>query len=238
MPMITHAGVASIKGLDHQLNEDRYRLLDARVPVVREAGRGFLYGVMDGVGSAPKGMHAAQHVADRLNAFYMQPEVAPTSQGLSDLLSAVNLEIHGWGMVPGTRRSLGAAVATVAWFVPTGELLMFHSGDSMAWRFDGQRLTRLVHEHTDGQAITSCLGMGDGMRLDVERVAYAEGDVLCLASDGVTKSLSDEDVRGVLERFPDPEAAARELVRTARARGSRDDITALVIELEEWSPPL
>jgi serine/threonine protein phosphatase PrpC len=38
----------------------------------------------------------------------------------------------------------------------------------------------------------------------------------------------------VLDEVPDPERAAKEIVTRARARGSRDDITALVIELAEW----
>jgi len=233
--VITNASAASIKGLDHLMNEDRYLILDGRVPIVASAGCGFLYGVMDGVGSAPHGMSAAQMVADRLGDFYADHGAERTGVALRELLFDVNYEIRDrWGVSPGTRQALGATVATVAWFAPDSRLRILHSGDTMAWRFDQTHLTRLVHEHSHRGLITSYLGMGESLQLDSNAVEFEEGDSLCLVSDGVTKALRDEDVAMILKRFPKPELAASELVKEARLRGSRDDITAIVVDLEEW----
>jgi hypothetical protein len=66
--MITNAVYRNEQGVKSRPCEDRFRVLDARVPLVRNARRGFLYAVMDGVGSAPKALRAAQHVADRLTS--------------------------------------------------------------------------------------------------------------------------------------------------------------------------
>ena len=232
--MITNAAFRSEQGKKSRPCEDRYRVLDARVPIVRQAQRGFLYAVMDGVGSAPKALRAAQHIADRLLAFYADPAIPATAQALHDLLMTINREIRDWGVMDGTDRPLGAAAATVAWFTPRHNLVLFQSGDTVAYRSDGTTLRRLTREHSDGRALTSYLGMGERCRIDVDSVRLDEGDILCLVSDGVTKTMPDDQIEAVLRAATTPEVAARELVSRARGRGSRDDITAIVVELEEW----
>jgi serine/threonine protein phosphatase PrpC len=232
--MITNAAFRNDQGVKSRPCEDRFRVLDARVPIVRDGERGFLYAVMDGVGAAPKALRAAQHVADRLIDFYRDPNIPATAQGVYDLLIRINHEIRAWGVIEGTDRPLGAAAATVAWFAPSGRLVLFQSGDTVGYSFDGSRLVRLTREHTDGRAITSYLGQGERCRIDVETGRLDEGDILCLVTDGVTKSMADDNIEQVLKEASAPEIAVRELVSRARARGSHDDITAIVIELEEW----
>ncbi len=232
--MITNAGVHSIKGLNHHFNEDRYRLLGGDVPIVRQANRGHLFAVMDGVGSAPKGMRAAQFVADKLTEFYSDPRIPDTTDGIAGLLKAASDEIYAWGLMPGSGQPLGAAAATTAWFAPSRKVVVFHSGDTMAFRFDGSLITRVTREHADGRGITAYVGQGSSFHLDVERVPFEEGDVLCLVTDGITKTMTDGDVGEVLSAFSRPDVAARELVARARGKGSHDDITAVVVELEEW----
>lgn len=53
-------------------------------------------------------------------------------------------------------------------------------------------------------------------------------------TDGVTESMPDDQIEAVVRAAHGPEAAVRELASRARARGSQDDITAIVVELEEW----
>jgi serine/threonine protein phosphatase PrpC len=57
---------------------------------------------------------------------------------------------------------------------------------------------------------------------------------VCQSTDGVTKALSQADVAAIMRELPAPARAAREIVERARRRGSDDDITCLVAELEEW----
>jgi serine/threonine protein phosphatase PrpC len=127
---------------------------------------------------------------------------------------------------------LGATAATVAWLDPKGSLVLFQSGDTVAYRFDG-RLTKLTREHSDGVGLTSWLGMGEQCHIEVETVSLAEGDLLCLVTDGVTKSMSDERIEEVFREVRS-ERVVNELARRARNRGSADDITVVVVELEEW----
>ena len=107
--METEVGIAQKTGLDHKLYEDRYRILDARAPLVRKADRGIIYGVMDGVGGAPRGMGAAQELCDQLQRFFRPGECEPTTAAIRQIIHDANDEVASWGCIPGTDRPLGAA---------------------------------------------------------------------------------------------------------------------------------
>jgi protein phosphatase len=232
--MITVAGVATIPGLNHPFNEDRYRLLGGDVPVVRAAGRGHLYAVMDGVGSARKGMKSAQLLADALTRFYIEPAIEASVEGLCAIIASANREAHGWGVDPATGMQLAGAAFTVAWFEPAGNVHLFHCGDTAAFRFAGSEVERLTGEHARRGVLAHFLGQGTTFYMDVLSVPIAEGDLLCLVSDGVTKALSTGELGRLLEGNAPMATMARGICATARALGSADDITCAVVELEEW----
>lgn len=62
--------VASAQGRSHTRYEDRFRLLCGPISIVREAGRGEIVAVFDGIGGAPDGLKAARHMADALVRYY------------------------------------------------------------------------------------------------------------------------------------------------------------------------
>jgi serine/threonine protein phosphatase PrpC len=232
--MITTYGICSLKGSKHHLNEDRYRLLGGNVPLVRTAGRGELYAVIDGVGGAPRGRAAAQHIADRLLDFYDRADIHATKQGLRELLTAMNDEVHAWGMIEGTDRPLGAAAMTIAWFAPSQEVVIFHVGDTLGLHFDGEGVTKLTRDHSEGRGLRHYVGQGAQFILEERGARFLEGDTLCLVTDGVTKVMRIDEIQHVLAEFANPQRAADEIAQRARGKRSPDDITALVVQLEEW----
>lgn len=65
------AAVSWLKSPKHPY-EDRYRLLTSDIVLVSRAHRGELFGVFDGIGSAPMGMAVAQAMADSQAAFLFE----------------------------------------------------------------------------------------------------------------------------------------------------------------------
>ncbi|MEX2271793.1 MAG: hypothetical protein WD690_09995, partial [Vicinamibacterales bacterium] len=57
------------------------------------------------------------------------------------------------------------------------------------------------------------------------------GDRLLLSTDGLHGLVGDEEIGAVVSTL-DPDAACRELIALARARGGHDNITAAVIHIE------
>jgi serine/threonine protein phosphatase PrpC len=231
--MITSAAVHMLTSPRHPY-EDRSLMLGPRHPKVAAAGRGHIYAVMDGVGGAPQGMQAAQLIADGLVAFFDKPSVAPSPEGLIELMHIINDRANAIGFIEGSDRPLAAAAATVAWFAPDERLHILHAGDTAGWRFDGERVVPLTRVHGDRKVLRRYVGQGSAFALDCSSIAMEEGEMLVLATDGVTKALSQADVAAIMRELPTPARAAREIVERSRRRGSDDDITCLVAELEEW----
>lgn len=163
------------QGRSHRNYEDRYRMLTNQVPLVRASGRGELIAVMDGVGSAPQGLQAAQFVADALLGFYQGAKDATHIDAATEcklhselcrLLKEASFSIHAWGTMEGSQRPLGAAAATVAWITADQSLHVFHAGDTQAvmLREDGTRRLLSVVEQTADGALCNYFG-SPGMTL-------------------------------------------------------------------------
>ena len=218
--------------------EDRYRLLSMDIPLVGKSGRGELFAVLDGIGGAPRGMQAAQAIADCLLDFYRKPEKIPAdANGLNQLLLQTNQVINDWGCMEGTDRPLGGAAGTIAW-IHDLRLTLFHAGDTAGILLRQNHPPRVLtglHEFDGG--ITRYFGLGRRLELEVKTFQLIEGDLILLMSDGVTKAFSTTEAANLVQEIFDKTAdigmAAQELVTRSRGKKSDDDITVMIIEVEE-----
>lgn len=225
------AAVVWQRGPRHKFYEDRYRLLCRPVPLVAGSGRGDLFAVCDGVGSAEMGMAAAQEVCTALADFYGKGFPA-TAESLADLLTGANGRIRSWGMIEGTDRSLGACAGTVVWVDEDMTARIFHAGDTSAILVrDGIARPLTAEQHSPDGHLANYFGLDD-LELEFRSLQLEEGDRLLIMSDGVTKALSFGKIVGIVESEPTRAASLRALVRAARAAGSGDDATALLVDIE------
>ena len=222
----------------HKPYEDRYRLLTRDITLVGSSGRGELLAVMDGIGGAPMGMAAAQAICDELVRFYKEPkQFSPDVQGLTRLLHDANIAINDWGVMEGTDRPLGGAAGTIAW-IRDLRLTLYHAGDTAGLLLrpsEKPRVLTSLHEYDGG--ITRYFGLGRNLQIEVISEVLEYGDLILLVSDGVTKVYSTTEaaslVQEIYDRTGDVGAAAQELAVRSRSRRSADDITVMVIEVEE-----
>ena len=68
---------------------------------------------------------------------------------------------------------------------------------------------------------------------EVQQFVPEPGDRLLLATDGLTNHVEEEDLREGPNRFPDPQDWVDHLVTLALERGSRDNVTCIVIAFAE-----
>jgi PPM family protein phosphatase len=157
-----HAAVSWLKRQRH-MYEDRYRLLTKEIPLVIGSGRGGLFAVMDGIGSASMGMAAAQAMVDCLVNFYREPDrYSPDCKGLCNLLHTTNHDIFNWGTMEASDRPLGGCAGTVAW-LHDGRISMFHAGDTVGLLIrEGMEPLRITRAHEIKGDIYRYFGMGKG----------------------------------------------------------------------------
>jgi protein phosphatase len=135
--------------------------------------------------------------------------------------------------------------ATSAWIA--------HVGDSRCYLLRATRLQQLTTDHsvveeqiragfiTREQAefspvrnvITRAVGTQLTVPTDVVEVPTQPGDLVLLASDGLTRELSDDTIAHLLgEHAGNLDLACESLIAAANARGGRDNITVLLIAID------
>ncbi len=144
---------------------------------------------------------------------------------------------------------------------PAGlSLTLAHVGDSRCYLFRGGSLSQLTHDHSlveeqlrSGQIteveakhhpmrniITRAIGSQSIVEADLQQLNPLPGDLLLLASDGLTRELSDQALAAILERAyadthrPTERALARLcqiLIDEANDAGGGDNISVLLLQL-------
>ena len=114
-----------------------------------------------------------------------------------------------------------------------------HVGDSRAYRLSGERLTLLTTDHARelgadrSTTLYRALGVESQLRLEYTAVPMARHDRFLLCTDGLYGWLTDETIADTLSERSAPADTARALVKIAIESGTRDNCTALVLDVLE-----
>ena len=145
----------------------------------------------------------------------------------------------------------GMATTAVALLVSDAPAVA-HVGDSRAYLFRAEQLTRLTRDHswveeqiqagmlTEAAArehpwrniVTRALSGGQ-LDVEVADVSLHAGDRVLLCSDGLSTVLRDEEIRDMVAATTDMAAVCDELVRRANAGGGPDNVTVLMLDIAD-----
>ena len=143
----------------------------------------------------------------------------------------------------------GMGTTAVVALCSGAEVYVAHVGDSRAYLLHDGQLRRLTEDHSlvnemlrNGEItprearqhhlrhyLMRSLGNRNTPRPDVRVLDWQPGDLLLLCSDGLTGMVAEHAIRRTLLRLGDDlEHACDELVRTANAKGGKDNISVLL----------
>ncbi len=111
-------------------------------------------------------------------------------------------------------------------------MYVFHAGDTTALLIRDGIFEQLTAVHELNGAVYRYFGMGESLQIDIVQHVIEESDRILLMPDGVTKALTPKEILTFSEKHHDKSAAVTEIVNVSRKRGSQNDITAMVIEVE------
>ena len=130
---------------------------------------------------------------------------------------------------------------------------VLHAGDARVYLVRPEVIVQLTNDH-DVRAVINlkgslppptrtavpnrllnAVGVGGAIVCDFVTFEIASGDRLILCTDGVHQMIMDE--AAMARRGGAADAAARDLVATALARGGRDNATAIVVDVRESRVP-
>jgi serine/threonine protein phosphatase PrpC len=128
-----------------------------------------------------------------------------------------------------------------------------HVGDSRCYRVRNGQIQLLTRDHslindyllampdlTDEQrselpknVITRALGMQDQVVVDLQHDDPIANDVYILCSDGLSGMIPDDEIQKIVGGSPDIREACKLLIARANESGGEDNITAVLIKIEE-----
>jgi len=163
-----------------------------------------------------------------------------------------NREIHNRATGDLSLAGMGTTVVAVA--LESDLMSIAHVGDSRAYRITEKNLIPLTIDHSwvqelqDSQGIrlsedevsvgrnviTRALGVRKDVEVDYRLIKIKPGDKFLLCSDGLCGYADDDEIFDVVKRGDrDIEKIAELLVKSANERGGMDNVTVVVIEVEE-----
>jgi PPM family protein phosphatase len=175
-----------------------------------------------------------------------EPQVA-----LAALVQAANSRIHELSHSHAEQAGMGTTLTAV--YVGEDEVSIAHVGDSRAYCLRDGRLLRLTDdhslvdelmrqgrltpeeavEHPQRSVITRALGPEGAVDVDTRSFAARGGDVYLLCSDGLTTMVGEDLLAAVLLAHPRLRDAGEALIAAANEAGGRDNITVVLLRLEE-----
>jgi serine/threonine protein phosphatase PrpC len=220
-----------------------------------------IFVVCDGMGGQAAGEVASKMGVDILLDYFrhqapsagkhsVNGHRSPTgAQSLANAIQVANKTIFQAGQEHKGRTGMGSTI--VAALVHGNSLAIAHVGDSRIYLVRHGAIHQLTQDHslvmeqvrrgyiTMEQAqqsemqniILRALGSEEVVEADSEDLVAMPGDVLLMASDGLTRYVQDEEILSIVQGQRSMEQACGALIDAARDGGGDDNITCLLVRI-------
>ena len=239
-------------------------ILNAPAHPLQVGEAGLLVAVADGMGGAAAGEVASREglAAVSLFMFGHWGLLSSTRVREAELVSALRTAVEKasdavlrYSDDDRTARGMGSTLtAAVLW---RGCAYLAQIGDSRAYLLRGGQLHQvtvdqtLVNDlvaqgtltpeqariHPQRNMITQALGSPQPLRVALTKLPLRQGDLLLCCTDGLHGEVADDQILSLLQAGQTPRAVLESLVEAALAHGGRDNITGVLLSLQDPSLP-
>jgi PPM family protein phosphatase len=209
-----------------------------------------IFAVADGMGDRAGGQVASELVIEVLRRALVQGPL----EGEADLLKPAradelvrafemaNRAVHRRGLRDENFRGMGTTLTALCTAAGRSRAYVAHVGDSRCYRLRAGELTQLTRDHTRAELLggvgplaaelSRAVGIEPTVEIDLVVVEVAAGDRFLLCTDGLSHAL---DATAIAEGLAvaDPAIAVEALVARANEGGGKDNITAVVVAVED-----
>jgi len=227
--------------------------------------KGLLAAVADGMGGAAAGEVASREGLASI-ALYLFGHWGrfPGDRGSESLLmetllgaaEAASQAVLRYSDDDRTARGMGSTLtASVIW---EGHAYLCQVGDSRAYLYRRPELVQLTQDqtlvnqmiqsgtltpleaqrHPQRSMITQALGCPQPVKAVLGKVRLRRGDRLLLCSDGLHGEVGDGELKAILDHGFSTRRSLELMVEAALAKGARDNVTALLLALDDPALPL
>lgn len=214
--------------------------------VLTRRGRVLMAAVCDGMGGISAGEEVSGYTACQLREWFYR-----------DLLSMLRKRKRLWVIrrsldrlvfhmqerlkqyAAGEKIALGTTMTVMVLWERT--YLLWHLGDSRAYRLQGRRIEQLTADHVhDGEKLTKCLGSFGYFRPQYRMGVLRRGEGLLLCTDGFRRQMAKQELGDVLHfdrRGLTPAGEEEQITRRLKEigeacmkRGETDNLSAVYVK--------
>jgi serine/threonine protein phosphatase PrpC len=202
---------------------------------------------------------------DRSLPYKGEPNATPGELIISNAIQHANDKVYVAGMRDPKLEGMGTTIVAIA--EHGDHLVLAHIGDSRIYRLREGRLTQVTRDHSllnhkidlgelrtqqeidnfkQGNVIVRAIGLKDYVRPETAVHPRVPGDLYLLCSDGLSDMVDDWSLENVLEANQDDlQEVCNILIRMANERGGKDNITAVLVRVDDvpdedlrWDEPV
>lgn len=246
---MTYAELSS-PGPARENNEDAVGFWQPHT-VKEKRSHGAVAVLADGVGGLHRGEVASQlAVETALGSFREAPEGQTPQQLLTRMFNEANRAVYDKGMENHGKTRMATTLAAVI-FRNDG-IWVGNVGDSRVYLLRRGDIKQLSTDHTyvgmqqkfgliseqeaktseNRSILTRSVGQEPVIRVDVEDATVFKGDRIVLCSDGLYGYVADSEIADIVSRLS-PAQACRRLVALAEQRGTHDNLSVQVLQINE-----
>lgn len=200
--------------------------------------------VADGLGG-----HSAGEVASEMTVKHISSGKPKTMEDLVQLIAESNNNVHN------EAKNIGNDMATTvsAMIILEAKAHIAHVGDSRIYLVRDDRVYLITDDHTPvmeslraglitveqarvhplKHMLSRTIGTHSEVEIDTIVIDLGIGDIFVLCTDGLSNLLEDDDIFDVARSSNGTEETGKNLVAMANHRGGTDNITVVVVEIEE-----
>ncbi len=233
-------GVLSDIGKRREKNEDGYLV------------EGSVFAVADGMGGHTSGEIASATALGTIRQNLSQiPDARHMPQWLTHSIQEANTAVYQQSETEVKNTGMGTTLTLSV--LLDNQLFVGHVGDSRAYSLRDKGLKQITEDHTwvaemvkkgalsaeeaethpQRSILTRALGIGEAVPVDIASSQVKQGDKILLCTDGLTSMLGDEQVEEIMNEPSNPQSICQKLVDAANQEGGYDNITVIVIEIED-----
>jgi serine/threonine protein phosphatase PrpC len=219
--------------------------------IEEKRGRGTVAVLADGVGGMHRGEVASRlAVETAIRTFREAPLDQTPQQLLTQMFNAANLAVYDKGMEDHGKSRMATTLAVAV--LRNNEVVVGNVGDSRVYLVRKDEIKQLSTDHTytgmqqkfgliteqdaktseNRSVLTRSVGHEPVVRSDVESTTVFKGDKVVLCSDGLYAFVADSEMADIVSRLS-PAQACRQLVALAEQRGTTDNLSVQVLQVDE-----
>lgn len=151
----------------------------------------------------------------------------------------------------------GMGTTIVAGLFYDNHLAVAHVGDSRMYRLRGKVLEAITSDHSllqeqidsgmisgedarlskNKNLVTRAVGIDAEVKVELQTIDVAVGDIYLLCSDGLNDMVADDDIQSALYAVQDNlPLAAKQLIQMANDNGGRDNVSVILVRVKGKFP--